>query len=213
MQPAKRRRLEQSTTGLSKPFRSPLRKAINEQPPQERLCASKSNPHHEGVLRPPDAISSSGVHEPDNVTFTSPEPELYQKQHTLLTQRLKRLRQSLDIAQQALEIEDSGRLEELAQLITKWRVIAQEAADEVFADAENKVADMGGVRAWKHRAEEDSLRWNHDREQHVNPRNLNAQADDGIEQGESDQTKDEYEEDVSWRSRATPILCPLIAIS
>jgi hypothetical protein len=44
-------------------------------------------------------------------------------------------------------------------LIIKWRLISQEAAEEVFAGAQERVARMGGMKAWRQRSEQDATRW------------------------------------------------------
>lgn len=81
------------------------------------------------------------------------DPELYalQKQHSALQSRLSALRSELDTAQQALRIESSNKDQELEALIAKWREVSQEAADELFASARERVLRMGGVAAWRER--------------------------------------------------------------
>lgn len=71
-----------------------------------------------------------------------------QKQQRALQSRLASLRSDLDTTQQALRIETSNRDTELEALITKWRVVAQDAAEEVFAGAQERVSRMGGMKAW-----------------------------------------------------------------
>lgn len=81
------------------------------------------------------------------------DPQLYelQKQHSILQSRLSALRSELDTAQQALRIESSSKDKELEALIVKWRSVGQEAAEELFASAREKVLRMGGVAAWRER--------------------------------------------------------------
>ncbi|GAD98733.1 DNA repair protein Dds20/Sfr1, putative [Paecilomyces variotii No. 5] len=86
-----------------------------------------------------------------------------QKQHAVLQARLSSLRAELDTTQQALRIESSSRDEELEALILKWRAASQDAAEELFVSARDKVFRMGGVRAWKERAKKSRERWD-DRE-------------------------------------------------
>ncbi|KAL1962529.1 hypothetical protein VTN77DRAFT_9404 [Rasamsonia byssochlamydoides] len=89
---------------------------------------------------------------PSSYTSKS-DPELYalQKQHSMLQSRLSALRSELDTAQQALRIESSNKDKELEALIAKWRTVSQEAADELFASARERVLRMGGVKAWRER--------------------------------------------------------------
>ncbi|KAJ9235182.1 hypothetical protein DTO166G5_4731 [Paecilomyces variotii] len=98
---------------------------------------------------------------PSSFTSLSPDPAVsaLQKQHTALQARLSALRAELDTTQQALRIESSSRDEELEALILKWRAASQDAAEELFASARDKVFRMGGVRAWKERAKKSRERW------------------------------------------------------
>ncbi|KAL1851481.1 hypothetical protein Plec18170_006297 [Paecilomyces lecythidis] len=98
-------------------------------------------------------VSSSNSISPD------PAVSALQKQHTTLQARLSSLRAELDTTQQALRIESSSRDEELEALVLKWRAASQDAAEELFASARDKVFRMGGVRAWKERAKKSRERW------------------------------------------------------
>lgn len=82
---------------------------------------------------------------------SDPELSALQKQHSALQSRLFALRSELDTAQQALRIESSNKDKELEALIAKWRAVSQEAADELFASARERVLRMGGVAAWRER--------------------------------------------------------------
>ncbi|EXJ87527.1 hypothetical protein A1O3_04487 [Capronia epimyces CBS 606.96] len=149
MHAAKRRRLDGSPAFQNKPFRSPLPKAIKAQPTVE-----DEHLGHTSELSGQKLSSSSIATSSPNV-----EPKDSRKERSVLSIRLTKLRQSLDTAQQALEIEESNQDAELRTLIGKWRTVAQEAAEELFADAKERVQGMGGVVAWRRRMKEDARLW------------------------------------------------------
>jgi hypothetical protein len=99
--------------------------------------------------RRPQASSSYTA----SLSSSQSDPQLYslQKQHSALQSRLSALRSELDTVQQALRIETSNKDKELGALIAKWRAVSQEAADELFASAREKVMRMGGLAAWRGR--------------------------------------------------------------
>lgn len=95
------------------------------------------------------------------------DPELLrlQKQERALQSRLAALREDLNVAKQALRIESSNKDAKLEGLIKKWRLASQEAADEVFAGAQERVARMGGLAAWKERSKRDTFQWDYEEEE------------------------------------------------
>lgn len=82
-----------------------------------------------------------------------------QKEQRALQSRLSALRSELDTVQQALRIESSTKDAELEALILKWKTVSQEAAEEVFEGARERVSRMGGMKAWRERMQSDSARW------------------------------------------------------
>ena len=189
----KRRRLDGAST-LSKPFKSPLRKPVligesSQHPPSTPLsaavprskdisasfltpCDNKTqgvpslSPETSPVLRQP----KTGIRcDPSRSSLSDPEILDLQKQQRSLQSRLTHLRAEINTAKQALRIESSMKDAELEALIIKWRVISQEAADEVFASAQERVARMGGMAAWRERSKRDAMRWDFQEEgqQHV----------------------------------------------
>ncbi|KAH2879089.1 hypothetical protein KXV31_004497 [Aspergillus fumigatus] len=81
-----------------------------------------------------------------------------QKEERALQSRLSALRSELDTVQQALRIESSSKDAELEALILKWKTVSQEAAEEVFEGARERVSRMGGMKAWRERMQRDSAR-------------------------------------------------------
>ncbi|KAL4975688.1 hypothetical protein BDW66DRAFT_151796 [Aspergillus desertorum] len=184
----KRRRLDQATNALSKPFKSPLRRptpAVKDEvgsPKVEEAATPISSsvattsdkqdtdatfptPHSTTALPtpppPPHRRTLSGqrskpVRKP---VLSDPEIANLQKQQRELQSRLLSLRSDLDTVQQALRIESSNREEELEALIVKWKRVSQDAAEEVFTGAQERISRMGGVKAWRERMNDNDARW------------------------------------------------------
>ncbi|KAF7117082.1 hypothetical protein CNMCM5793_005766 [Aspergillus hiratsukae] len=91
--------------------------------------------------------------------LTDPAISELQKEQRALQSRLSALRSELDTVQQALRIESSTKDAELEALILKWKTVSQEAAEEVFEGARERVSRMGGMKAWRERMQSDSARW------------------------------------------------------
>lgn len=187
----KRRRVENASSKLSKPFRSPLRRPVqaseeNIEAPTKEIEgtgtgtgqtlkeALHSTPDGKGDLDTPPIISAptstiTQTHKRKPAS-TPAKAELrrdpviadLQKQERTLQSRIATLRSDLDTSRQALRIESSGRDAELKALIAKWRSVGQDAADEVFAGAQERVTRMGGMAAWKERIKSQNERWEQD---------------------------------------------------
>ncbi|KAJ5936566.1 hypothetical protein N7466_003016 [Penicillium verhagenii] len=179
--PRKRRRLDATAT-LSKPFKSPLRR-----PPTEssNLTPLTSHPatQHETQPASPDNSSQlldqatptprlSSVARRKNIPgsgLTTPirspaDPALLdlQRQQLSLQSRIITLKADHDTIRQALRIEASDKDTELEALIIKWRRAGQDAAEEVFANSQERVVRMGGMAAWMERSKRDAVRWDED---------------------------------------------------
>ena len=183
----KRRRLDQATTALSKPFKSPLRR------PTPAVKDEVVSPKIEGMTTSSSLIKTTTPDEQDNSTTlptssttnappTPPptrkrtfpgqrltparkpvpsDPEIMdlQKRQRELQSRLSNLRSDLDTVQQALRIESSSSDEELEALIMKWKKVSQDAAEEVFSGAQERISRMGGIKAWRERMNNNDARW------------------------------------------------------
>lgn len=176
---SKRRHLNPSST-LSKPFKSPLRTRdapshppsstpdVITTPKDEHESASPpltSNTETDPFVSPRGAscsqtpINTPKIPAPKRSLLADPELLDLQKQQRSLQSRLATLQNELDNARQALRIESSTKDAELEGLIIKWRLVSQEAADEVFAGAQERVSKMGGMAAWRERSKQDAARW------------------------------------------------------
>lgn len=162
----KRRRLNDGRSGLSKPFKSPLKTdiqsgedsragsvATSKDQHRENDPAAMTNRNSSNTLPPTAPIRRS----PPNYSSPSqanrdPQFLALQKQHSALLLQLTQLRQSIDTSQQALKIASSSSHTELETLIIKWKLASREAAEEIFRSAKDRVNSMGGVGAWQLRS-------------------------------------------------------------
>lgn len=170
----KRRRLGTAAT-LSKPFKSPLRAGVASIPlsPPETITTRRHAPEPAPKTPASNAdqglfISSPSLPIPPHLVVStrsqSLDPELLdlQKRYRTLSSQRATQEKTLEAAQQALRIESSSNDADLEALITKWRLMSQEAAEEVFDGARERVARMGGMKAWRERSKQDATRWESD---------------------------------------------------
>ncbi|KIW54700.1 hypothetical protein PV05_07045 [Exophiala xenobiotica] len=171
MHPAKRRRLDQSTASLTKPFRSPLRKDPSDPSHKPNITSPDTKLHLDTKLSPlvttsiDSAETTKKPHGSASTGFAgtaNAEHRELQKEHVALTLHLKKLCQSLDVAQQALQIETSNQIVQLQVLISKWKAVARDVAEQLFDEAKERIDHMGGFKAWQHRAQDDARLWNKD---------------------------------------------------
>lgn len=173
MHPAKRRRLESTQLTLNKPFRSPLR---------TRTALSDGNDIAiSGSNFPRKAAPALHHASPAEASNTSPAsiPGEGQNQYGVLTRKLNKLRQSLDTAEQALQIVTSGQDDQLEALITKWKSVARDAADDLFIDTKARVDDMGGLETWQRKVQNDKLLWAEDEQHKSHGSQKNTMEPDG----------------------------------
>ncbi|MCJ1331992.1 hypothetical protein MMC10_008684 [Thelotrema lepadinum] len=154
----KRRKLN-NNSALSKPFKSPVRKAqdgenhshVND--PKTETSRLELLPNESELVEAKPVRQISTRHALGRVATTdstvAPEVSALKRHHTALLSRLSGLRVELDKVKQALKIEASPRDKELERLIQQWRAASQQAAEEVYADVRDRVNGMGGLRAWQ----------------------------------------------------------------
>ncbi|KAK2743780.1 hypothetical protein FQN57_004717 [Myotisia sp. PD_48] len=165
---AKRRRLNEAASTLSKPFKSPVR----------RDSASTSTLHANDtptVLNPlpcphpiatsptirPSLISPSPSRSPSTAPLTPSQAAqlaTLRKKQSALQIRLSSLRQELDELRQATKIEQQNQDTELEGLIKKWRGVSKEAAEELYSVAREKINKMGGVKVWHEKVNQSRMR-------------------------------------------------------
>ncbi|KAJ9492026.1 hypothetical protein VN97_g1209 [Penicillium thymicola] len=188
--PSSKRRRTDAATALSKPFKSPLRRTAptNTDDTPSKSVASRTPEDTEVTATPTIPVEANSIsNSPDRTTtpvppkrkrvlqlfpqfppqsFRTSDPEVLelQKQHREIKSKVDALIEELEIATQALNLETNPKYIEIPTLITKWRLASQDAADEVFIGAKERVNRMGGMAAWKEQSKRDATRWDFDEE-------------------------------------------------
>ncbi|KAJ5945182.1 hypothetical protein N7516_005350 [Penicillium verrucosum] len=155
--PSSKRRRTDAATALSKPFKSPLRRTAptNTDDTPSKPVASRTTEDTEVTATPTIPVEANSIsNSPDSTT--TPHREIKSKVDALI--------EELEIATQALNLETNPKYIEIPTLVTKWRLASQDAADEVFAGAKERVNRMGGMAAWKEQSKRDATRWDFDEE-------------------------------------------------
>jgi Swi5-dependent recombination DNA repair protein 1 len=176
---AKRRRLNNATHTLSKPFVSPLKiaDANNLQTPTKSrrsnviapantpyisstlahtINAATSTPLSKPQLSRPPAITpvrSNSVRRPAYSTpfakRLDPAEQAVQKAITSLEMQIKAVRNDIDALNQAAKYTNDSSDNDLEELAIKWKAASQAAAEEIFGSVKERVNRMGGVEAWR----------------------------------------------------------------
>jgi Swi5-dependent recombination DNA repair protein 1 len=176
---AKRRRLNNATHTLSKPFVSPLKTADanNLQTPTKSrrsnviapantpyipstlahtINAATSTPLSKPQLSRPPAITpvrSNSVRRPAYSTpfakRLDPAEQAVQKAITSLEMQIKAVRNDIDALNQAAKYTNDSSDNDLEELAIKWKAASQAAAEEIFGSVKERVNRMGGVEAWR----------------------------------------------------------------
>ncbi|KAJ4375552.1 hypothetical protein N0V86_007085 [Didymella sp. IMI 355093] len=186
---AKRRRLNDATNTLKKPFKSPfrtpLRPNIGSDPPSSdppdvsTPARSALYPTLDTVPEiptsapvPPKAVAITPA--PPQPRFTKPlaartslaTPSRSAPKKTpskpSLTRELMQLRNEIQILTQAEALATSAKDDDLQVLIDRWRTASRAAAEELFGSTRDRVNRMGGVGAWIERekeAKERTMKW------------------------------------------------------
>ena len=212
MHPAKRRRVESASSTLCKPFRSPLKLPKNDcqpLPPSKVDNHVQQTPIHTSPFRidpkAPDKQRRTSLTDDATPCPSTEDVVALQKQYSFLAQQLRKLRQDLDVTEQALQIRSSNQKAQVHALILKWRNIARDAADDVFATAHSRVENMGGLKVWQDNAQQFPRNWDDDTPQRRstgNDQEYDDSAKDDEHQGQErdgeflDDTE-EVEQDVS----------------
>ena len=172
MHPHKRRRINETNSVLSKPFKSPLKTSLSsptgpsqatpEAAPSKdavdgdhttQTPAKPSEPAVKHARKLSSPLTITSVNTITNTTTSSDLPALLRHQ-TPLVGTLTTARATLDTHTQALTLESSPhRTATLGPLTLKWRNAAREAAEEVYAKTRDRVNKMGGMQGLKEREE------------------------------------------------------------
>jgi len=174
---AKRRRLNNASNTLSKPFVSPLKTADAHKTPSKSrrsdVTATSNSPYIPSTLahtinaatfvpspKPqasrPSAItpvrSNSVRRNAYSTPFAKradPAEQAVQKEITSLELQIKAVRNDIDALIQAAKYTSDSTDNDLEELAIKWKLASQAAAEEIFGSVKERVNRMGGVEAWR----------------------------------------------------------------
>lgn len=173
----KRRKLNDTTAKLKKPFVSPMRTrkpdSLQTQntaqhtaaPYTPSIIAHTISPAYPAVpvatLKPrlsnPASLkhSTTPVRAKPSLTWSANKSALdreevaARKANNALDLQIRRVQNDLDILKQAEALSNSTTDADLEALREKWRLCSQAVAEELFATVKERVQRMGGVAAWR----------------------------------------------------------------
>ncbi|KAK2875043.1 hypothetical protein FQN49_001822 [Arthroderma sp. PD_2] len=183
---SKKRRFNEASSILAKPFKSPLRRDLDTNSAASTESTSTDTSEEKSHITSftqaspcpslsPSAPSFSPYTTPPRTTPSKPTStsqeilasstitprariaSLQKEQHGLQS-RLSRQRDELDTLNQAIKIVEQHKATELEMLIRKWRGVSREAAEDLFVSAKDKVNRMGGVRVYNEKMRKRKMR-------------------------------------------------------
>ncbi|PVH97486.1 hypothetical protein DM02DRAFT_81399 [Periconia macrospinosa] len=203
---AKRRRLDEASKTLHKPFKSPFRTPVKpivgSDPPSSDPPDPKAPEPANVTSTPAPNIAKGPVpHLANAATPSLSRPKLNpatRKSGTRtpskpsLTREIMQLRNDIHILNQAHALVTSSKEQDMLVLIDRWKAASRAAAEEVFATTRDRVNRMGGVGAWQERErEQKEWRMKADREEMEAER---GRLEEAKENGEiAEETFEEYE--------------------
>ena len=143
MQSSKRRKVDHASSTLTKPFRSPVKRNADTISSDRDIEHGAAQPTTTAASDTSNRVTPEQMPSSEDLHATSGDPDVLQKEYTMLSKRLTVLRQSLDTAEQALHIESTDQKGKINALIRKWRDVARECAEEVFDGSKDRVAMEG----------------------------------------------------------------------
>lgn len=172
---AKRRRLNNASSTLSKPFVSPLKTLGSPKTPVKDgrdAVGSQNKPSYvpsvlahtvtTAASTPPSGNVRSKTITPSRQNMTKrpaystpfskrldPAEQAVQKAITSLELQIKSVRNDIDTLNQAAKYTNDSTDGELEDLALKWKLAAHGAAEEIFGSVKERVNRMGGVEAWR----------------------------------------------------------------
>lgn len=175
---AKRRRLNNASNMLTRPFVSPLKSADSANASTTTTTPSKSSrsnvpvnsntPYAPSTLaHTTNAATSRTPHKPQSNPASAhtpvrrpgyatpfakrldPAEQALQKDITAIELQIKAVRNDIDLLKQAAKYSSDATDHDLEELAVKWKLAAQSAAEEIFGTVKERVNRMGGVQAWR----------------------------------------------------------------
>lgn len=165
---AKRRRLNEATKILHKPFKSPfrtqLKAGIGSDPPSSDP-PDTSTPTAEAAIATlptaPNTATARLTNAARPVSHVAASTRAGQKKPMAkanMARETMHLRNEIQILSQAHALATSTKDDDLVVLIDRWKTASRAAAEELFANTRDRVNRMGGVGAWKER-EREQMEW------------------------------------------------------
>ncbi|KAI5367270.1 hypothetical protein Slin14017_G023060 [Septoria linicola] len=175
----KRRKLNDATDKLKKPFVSPMRSRKPFQPPMKTplrdnpsrinntlpayvpstLAHTIKTEYPVSLVKSNVAPSVRAVATPSRKQSpyarsiqskkTDPEEAAAHKAIMALELQIRRVQNDLDMLKQAESLSNSSTDADLAGLKDKWRLASQCVAEELFGSVKERVCRMGGAAAWR----------------------------------------------------------------
>lgn len=181
---AKRRRLNDATKTLHKPFKSPFRTPlkpnIGSDPPSSDPPDTVSSTPVSAYPEPPSshnkpysrsaaatalgARTATPVKRGSTPLVTRPILTTTSRTFRSTTSKpsvaleIMQIRNDIQILTQAQALATSTKDDDLLVLVDKWRTASRTAAEELFGTTRDRVNRMGGVGAWKEREKESKER-------------------------------------------------------
>jgi Swi5-dependent recombination DNA repair protein 1 len=174
---AKRRKLNNASNTLSKPFVSPLKTADAHKTPSKsrrnNVIATSNSPYipstlahttnvatsvpsHKPQASIPSAITPVRSNSVRRLAYSTsfakrsdPAEQAVQKEITSLELQIKAVRNDIDALNQAAKYTSDSTDNDLEELAVKWKLASQAAAEEIFGSVKERVNRMGGVEAWR----------------------------------------------------------------
>ena len=170
----KRRKLNESTARLSKPFVSPLRAPKAD--PQPRAAEDNENEtgylpstlaHTVKAIPVADATTFKNTNKLSDLTPAKSTPIRKQQAYTTTSKRkdpaefqaeraitslemeIRKVKNDIDTLNQAAKLRSTTTDTDLEALTQKWKQGSQSAAEELFGAVKERVNRMGGVAAWR----------------------------------------------------------------
>lgn len=214
----KRRRLNDASHTLAKPFVSPMRSSKPDRTPLKESSNIGNIPYTPSTLahtinasqitlsypislkKSTSAASNPTPHrKPPTFTRTSskrkdPAEVAAQRALTTLELQVRSLRNDLDTLTQAHSLVSSTTDAELEVVTAKWRTASQQAAEELFGVVKERVCRMGGVVAWR-----EGEKKKHDRSMGVGEFKEEEPEDDDADCEFDSQGEELPEEEVEYR--------------
>ncbi|KAF2201620.1 hypothetical protein GQ43DRAFT_455644 [Delitschia confertaspora ATCC 74209] len=195
----KRRRLNDASQTLHKPFKSPFRTSSRPPPQSDVSSLNTDRPSTPAPItdstepKPlPLSLQSKPLAHAPRTPLSSRSTQKKTPVNRSVNREIISLRSDIQTLTQAYNLVTAGTDEELKVLVEKWISATRAAAEELFAGTRDRVNRMGGVQGWRER-EKEQREWRSqwDKEE----RGIEGQREDEEQEGYYERTEVEKEEE------------------